>query len=335
MFAYIVKRLISGVVVLFLVSISIFLLFWYGPASPASPLCNQMTSNHCTKARLADFEKKLGYDKSWSSQYGVYMKGIFVGRKVSTGSDTVQCDAPCFGVSYKTQRPVWEEMKQKLPATASVAFGGAILAVLLGVPLGVASARRRGSTSDKVLVSSFLVISSIPYYLWALLLWLYVTLVIGVPGISTTGYFPITDNPAKWLGGVALAWIALGLFNCTLYTRYARASMVETLSEDYVRTARAKGLAETRIVYKHALRAALVPVVTIFGIDLGTLLAGTIFTEKIFSIQGIGYWSLDAVYSRDLPIVSATALFSATMMIICNLLVDLVYGVLDPRVRIG
>jgi peptide/nickel transport system permease protein len=151
---------------------------------------------------------------------------------------------------------------------------------------------------------------------------------------SNTGYFPITENPAKWFAGLGLAWVALGIFGCTQYTRFSRGAMVEALSEDYVRTAKAKGLPTRTIVYKHGLRAALVPIVTIFGIDFGTLLAGTIFTERIFEIQGIGWWSLEAVSAKDLPVVAATALFSAVALILSNLLVDLVYSVLDPRVRL-
>ena len=150
-----------------------------------------------------------------------------------------------------------------------------------------------------------------------------------------TGYFPITENPWQWFSGLLLAWVALGIFGCTSYTRYTRGAMVEALSEDYIRTAKAKGLPARTVVYKHGLRAALVPVVTIFGIDFGTLLAGTIFTERIFGIQGIGWWALQAVYGRDLPVVSATALFSAVVLIISNLVVDVIYSVLDPRVRLS
>ena len=155
------------------------------------------------------------------------------------------------------------------------------------------------------------------------------------PYVSDTGYFPITENPAKWFAGMFLAWVALGIFGCTQYTRYTRGAMVEALSEDYIRTAKAKGLPPRTVVYRHGLRAALVPVVTIFGIDFGTLLAGTIFTERIFDIDGIGFWSLQAVQQKDLPVVAATVLFSAVLLIVSNLIVDVVYSVLDPRVRLS
>ena len=335
MFAYILKRLIAGVLVLVMVSMAIFLLFWFGPQEPARPLCDSRTSNRCSPERLENFTETLGYNNSWYSEYGKYMKGIALGRDINLGGQTKHCDAPCFGFSYKTSQSVWDQMKDRIPATFSVAIGGAFLYVVLGVPLGVAAARRRGTLADKALVSSFLVISSVPYYLFALLTWLYFTVIFEVPFISDTGYHPFTDNPATWFSGLLLAWVALGIFGCTQYTRYSRGAMVEALSEDYIRTAKAKGLLPRTVVYKHGLRAALVPIVTIFGIDFGTLLAGTIFTERIFEIDGIGYWSLRAVLDKDLPIVSATALFSATCLIVSNLLVDVVYSILDPRVRLS
>ena len=336
MFAYVVKRLISGVLVVTLVSMAIFLLFWYGPSSPAQPICDRETSNRCTQAKLAIYEKTLGYDNPVYEEYGKYVQGIFAGRTLTIASNEYECAAPCMGVSFRTKQPVKEELVSRMPATFSIAIGGAFLYLLFGVPIGVAAARRRGTVADKALVSSFLFLSSIPYYLFALLTWLYLTITFEVPLFNDTGYFPITqEGPFKWFSGLFLAWVALGIFGCTQYTRFTRGAMVEALSEDYIRTAKAKGLPSRTIVYKHGLRAALVPVVTIFGIDFGTLLAGTIFTERIFEIQGIGWWSLEAVQGRDLPVVQATALFSAVVLIISNLLVDVVYSVLDPRVRLS
>ncbi|MFC6285822.1 ABC transporter permease [Nocardioides sp. GCM10027113] len=335
MFAYVVKRALAGVVVIALVSMAIFALFWFGPSSPAQPICDRETSNRCTPERLERYERSLGYDNPVYVEYGKFMKGVAVGRDISIGATTYDCAAPCLGYSFRTKAPVWSEMKERLPATFSVAIGGAGLYLLMGVPIGVAAARRRGTVADKALVSSFLTISSIPYYLFALLTWLYLTVIFEVPFFSDTGYFPITDNPAKWFSGMALAWIALGIFGCTQYTRYTRGAMVEALNEDYIRTAKAKGLPPRTVVYKHGLRAALVPVVTIFGIDFGTLLAGTIFTERIFNIDGIGFWTLEAVNARDLPVVMATAIFGAAALIISNLIVDVVYSVLDPRVRLS
>jgi len=335
MFAYVVKRLLSGIVVLFLVSLSVFLLFWFGPSSPAQPICDRETSNRCGD-RILIYEENLGFNNPWYSEYGTFVKGVFVGRDIKFGSATTyDCPAPCLGYSYRTKAPVVDELTERMPATISVAVGGAALYLILGIPIGVAAARRRGTAADKALVSSFLVLSSVPYYLFALLAWLFLTVSWEIPFFADTGYFPLTENPAKWFSGMLLAWVALGIFGCTTYTRYARGSMVETLGEDYIRTAKAKGLPARVVVYKHALRSALVPVVTIFGIEFGTLLAGTIFTERIFGIEGIGLWALDAVGSKDLPVVSATALFGAAILIVSNIIVDLIYSVLDPRVRLS
>ncbi|WP_193605277.1 ABC transporter permease [Nocardioides dongkuii] len=335
MFAYIIKRILAGVVVIVLVSMAVFALFWYGPSSPARPICLQETGNRCTAERLANYEEQLGYNNSIVSEYGTYVKGVFVGREIQIGNTTIDCTAPCLGISQRTRGLVWDELIERLPATISLAAGGAALYLLLGVPIGVAAARRRGTTADKVLVSSFLFVSSVPYYLFALLAWLYFTLIWDVPILGSSGYTPLLENPGKWFTGLLLPWLCLGIFGCTQYTRYTRGAMVETLSEDYIRTAKAKGLSASTVVYKHGLRSALVPVVTIFGIDLGVLLAGTLFTERIFEIQGIGLWGLRAVYQLDLPVVSATALFGAIIMVISNLLVDIVYSALDPRVRLS
>jgi peptide/nickel transport system permease protein len=314
---------------------AIFLLFWFGPSSPAQTVCDRETSNRCGD-RIKIYEKTLGYNNPVYEEYGKFVKGVFAGRTLTIASSEYECAAPCLGVSFSTKQPVKEELVSRIPATFSVALGGAFLYLLFGIPIGVAAARRRGTLADKALVSSFLFISSIPYYLFALLTWLYLTIRFEIPLFSNTGYFsPIHDGPWQWFSGLFLAWVALGIFGCTQYTRFTRGAMVEALSEDYIRTAKAKGLPARTIVYKHGLRAALVPVVTIFGIDFGTLLAGTIFTERIFEIQGIGWWSLQAVQGKDLPVVMATALFSAVVLIISNLLVDIVYSVLDPRVRLS
>ena len=335
MLAYVVKRALSGLVVLVLISMMIFALFWFGPAEPARPICNNQTNNRCSAEKLEQFRDNLGYNNPVTEEYAKWAKGIFTGRDIQFGQVEVKCPAPCLGLSFRTNQPVVSEMKERMPATISVALGGAFLYLLFGIPIGVAAAQRRGSVADKALVSTFLFLSSIPYYLFALLFYLYATVINEIPLISDTGYNPITENPAKWASGLLLAWIALGIFGSTSYTRYARGSMVEALNEDYIRTARAKGLPKRTVVYKHGLRAAMVPVVTIFGLDLGVLLSGTIFTERIFDIRGIGWWGVEAVGVKDPNLVEATTLLAAVMIITSNIIVDVIYSVLDPRVRLS
>ena len=233
MFAYVVKRVLAGGLVVVLVSMAIFLLFWYGPSSPAQPICENETSQRCTPAKLVMFEKSLGFDNPVYEEYGKFAKGVFVGRDIKIGPSTYDCPAPCLGYSYRTKVPVTDELIDRFPATLSVAVGGATLYLLLGIPIGVAAARRRGTVADKALVSSFLFLSSIPYYLFALLTWLYLTLIFQIPLFSDTGYFsPFAEGPWKWFSGMFLAWLALGIFGCTQYTRYARGGMGEALSED-------------------------------------------------------------------------------------------------------
>ena len=256
-----------------------------------------------------------------------------VGRTITIGATAYKCPAPCLGISYRDRTSVSGQLKERFPVTISLAIGASLLYLLIGVSTGVLAARRRGTTTDKLLVSSTLVFSSVPYYLVALLSMLYLTISTDI--FPKVEYHSFLENPVKWATGLLLVWLVLGIYGSTSYTRYARGSMVESLSEDYVRTARAKGLSSNAVVVKHALRSALVPVATIFGLDLAFLLSGTVFTEKIFDLEGIGKWGLDAIQIKDLPVVQATSLVLAVCVVAANILVDILYSVLDPRVRLS
>jgi len=334
MFSFLVKRLVSGVLVVAIVSMAVYALFWYGPRSPALELCRRDTNNRCgvTSEVLKQYERDLGYDNPIWSEYGKWAKGLFTGREINAGSVQVDCHAPCLGISFRDKNLVWSEFKTRFPVTLSIAVGSGILYLVVGVGMGVLAARRRGTWFDKSLVSLSLIFSSIPFYLVALLAMLLLTL--------STSFFPAPayaspfHDPAHWFTGMLLVWLVLGIYGSTSYTRYSRGAMVEALSEDYVRTAKAKGLSNRTVVLKHALRAALVPVITIFGIDFAFLLSGTIFAEKIFSLEGIGVWGLEAVQIKDLPVVQATSVILAVIIVIANILVDIAYSWLDPRVRI-
>jgi peptide/nickel transport system permease protein len=328
---FIARRLISAALVLIVTSMLVFLLFFKGPTSPAEGICLQQ--GKCTPQREQLLEHTLGFDQSIVTQYGDWAKGVFAGRTIKFGSADFKCSAPCFGVSYSTYQPVFQMLKERFPATLSLAVVGGAIYLVLGVFLGVIAARFRGSWLDRGLVSGSLFISAVPYPLAALLIYLYGIVIWNI--FPQSGYNPILQNPWKWATGLVLAWLAIGLTNSTSYARFSRGSMLEVLGEDYVRTAKAKGLAGRKVIYKHALRAAIVPVITIFGIDFATLLAGTIFTEQIFNIQGIGYQALHSIQSFDLPVISATVLFAAALIVAANLIVDILYSVLDPRVRLG
>jgi peptide/nickel transport system permease protein len=225
-------------------------------------------------------------------------------------------------------------MMKRYPATLSIAIGGSIIFLTVGVTMGSLAARWRGSVADKSLVTGSLLLSAIPYYVVCLIAWIYLVNQWGIFKDGTS-YAGLTEDPSKWFGALLLPWIVLGFANSTQYARFTRGSMAEVLGEDYVRTATAKGISSNKVVFQHALRAAIVPIVTIFGLDFAGLLAGTIFTEYIFGIDGIGKWSIDALSPVDFPIISATVLVSAILVVTANLIVDIVYSFIDPRVRLA
>ena len=335
MFAFLVRRILSGFLIVVIVSLAVFTLFFYGPKSPALELCRRDTNNRCgpTSPKLEVYEERLGYNNPMLSEYGKWAKGLVSDRTITIGSKPYKCEAPCLGISYRDRTSVTDQFKDRYPVTISLAVGAVTLYLLIGVTVGVLAARRRGTTTDRALVTSTLVFSSIPYYLVALLSFLMLTISTSI--FPKVEYHPLLDNPAKWFSGLLLVWLVMGLYGSTSYTRFSRGAMVESLNEDYVRTARAKGLRTRTVVVKHALRSALVPVATIFGLDFAFLLSGTIFTEKIFGLEGIGKWGLDAIQIKDLPVVQATSLILAVLVVTANILVDIVYSWLDPRVRLN
>ena len=331
MFGYIVRRLASAALVVTLTSMFVFALFFLGPSNPAQPLCD--INGKCTPERLALLTEQMGLNDSVVNQYGIWAKGLVQDREVSFGPE-YHCDAPCLGISYSTRNEVTSELLEKFPATLSLAVGGSLIYLVVGVILGTMAARVRGTFTDRALVTMSLVISSIPYYVLAILAWIYLSLEWRV--FPDTTYHPFTDGPGAWAYGLLLPWLVLGLAQSTSYARYTRGQMVETLGEDYIRTATAKGVKKTKVIFQHALRAAIVPVITIFGLDFAALLAGTIVTEEIFDIDGIGQWAIRALRAPvDFPVVSATVLFASALIVVANIIVDVLYTVIDPRVRVS
>lgn len=332
MFGFVIRRLMSSAIVIILASFVVFAIFYLGPSNPAQPVCD--ANGRCNPEKLAAIEKNMGLDQPIMTAYGTFMKGIAVGRDVPIGSVDYPCDAPCLGISYGNNEPVTGELTSRLPATILLAVGGSIVFLLLGVSIGVFAASRRGTLGDRLVVSGSLLISSIPYYLMCLLAWIFLTQQFSL--FPETGYFPLSENPAKTFAGMLLPCLVLGVAFAPNYARFTRGQMVETLGDDYIRTAKAKGLTGRGVLFKHALRAAIVPIVTIFGLDFGGLLAGTVFTEFIFEIDGIGRLALLALDAPlDLPVITAVVLTGAVFVVVSNLLVDIAYAFLDPRVRLG
>jgi peptide/nickel transport system permease protein len=322
---YILRRLLSAFSVVVVTMVASFALFFLAPSDPAGVICGPK----CTPERLRDIESSLGLDKPAPEQLALYMKGIVVGRDYAAGGTVQHCSAPCLGFSYALGQPVTKLLAQALPVTVSIVLGGAVVYLFLGILAGTIAAQVRGTPLDRVTVGATLVISSIPYFVVALLVALYATF------LPHSEYHPFLDNPLLWATGLLAAWLTLGFTNAASYSRYTRASMIESLGQDFVRTARSKGISERRVVYRHGLRAALTPVATIFGIDLAFQLTGAIFTESIFGLPGIGLLTLRAFGQYDLPVLMGGVLVGATVLVVMNLVVDIAYTFLDPRVRLG
>jgi len=328
---YLMRRIASAISVVIVTIIAAFALFFVAPTDPAAAICGE---SRCSQARYDDIKASLHLDRPVTTQFVEYAVGIVVGRDFTSGGVTQHCPAPCLGYSFKTDQPVLQEIENRLPVTATVVLGASVIFFTFGVLMGSMAAQRRGTSGDRMLVGATLVMSSIPYYVVALLVALYLTIFYQV--LPRAGYFPISDyGPLKWATGFITPWLVLGIYNSTAYARYSRGSMVEALGEDYVRTARSKGISERRVVYLHGLRASITPVVTIFGLDLAGLLVGSVFTESIFDLPGMGKLLLESFRNSDLPMIMGTVIVGAVLLVFMNLLVDIVYSFLDPRVRLA
>ena len=336
MAGFIVRRVISSILVVLLTSVFVFVLFFKGMgAYSAVNYCEQLGPGKCTTLKLDSVKQQMGLDRSVAANYGIWAKGIFVGRHhVYVDGKYYDCPAPCLGISITTGDPVWKDLEQKYPATITVAVGGAAIYLTLGVLIGGLAARWRGTALDRTLVGGSLIVSAIPDYVIILMAWIFFSLKWQI--FPDVGYYPITQNPLKTITWMMLPWLVLGATGITDYARFTRGQMVETLGEDYIRTARAKGVPPRKVLFRHALRAAIVPVITIFGIDFASLLSGTVFIEQIFGIDGIGHWGLRALSTPiDINVISATVLVGAILVVLANLIVDIVYSFLDPRVSVS
>jgi len=324
------RRLISALSVVLATLIATFALFFVAPTDPAAAICGE---RNCTQERYNEIKQNLHLDQPKVQQFAEYTAGIFAGRTFETSGVVQECNAPCLGYSFKNDRPVTEMLKSRLPVTISLVAGYAVLVLTIGVFVGSMAAKRRGTMGDRALMGSTLVMSSVPYYIVALMISLYLTILY--PILPRGGYTPLSEDPAKWFVGLLTPWLVLGVYNCTQYARYSRGSMVETLNEDYIRTARAKGLSDRRVTYKHALRSGLIPVITIFGLDIAGALAGAIFTERIFDLPGLGNLVLQSLETYDLPVIMGTVLVASVVLVAMNFFVDVAYSIIDPRVRLS
>jgi peptide/nickel transport system permease protein len=324
---YILRRVISAISVILVALVASFALFFAAPTDPAGVVCGPK----CPPARYETIRKGMNLDQPFPVQVGLYMKGLVAGRTYNTGGVVTECSAPCLGYSYTLNQPVTKLLTQAVPVTISIVLGASVVYLSVGILAGIFAARRRGTTMDRGIVGASLTIGAIPYFVLALLVSLYASGVF----LPRSEYHSILTNPLAFATGLLSAWLTLGLANSASYTRYSRSSMIDSLGEDYVRTARAKGISERRVVYRHGLRAALSPVATVFGLDLAFQLTGAIFTEALFQLPGLGVLTLRAFSQYDLPVLMGAALVGAVVLVVMNLLIDILYTFLDPRVRLG
>jgi peptide/nickel transport system permease protein len=317
---YIIRRLLWVIVLLFLVSFITFVIFYLFPSSDPALLRAGRQPN---PQLVEQIRHNLGLDNPWYQQYYDYMKRLVLHFDL--------------GYSYQNNYPVKQQIFDKVPATISLTIGAAVLWLISGIAVGVVSAVRRRSVLDRTAMGLALIAISAPVY-WLGLLSLYLfSSDIGkfpVPFLKGAGsYVPFSQDPSIWFQSLILPWIVLAAAFAAFYARLLRGSMIEVMSEDYIRTARAKGLSESRVILRHGLRSAMTPIVTAAGLDIGILLGGAILTESVFNIPGIGRLAFDSIQNADLPMIQGTVLLGAFFIIFANLIVDLIYAYLDPRVR--
>jgi peptide/nickel transport system permease protein len=306
------------IVLLFVVSALTFVIFYLLPsADPA-----QLRAGRQPNPQLVEqIRHNLGLDQPWYQQYFDYMKRVFLHFD--------------FGYSYQNTINVKQQIFDRLPATASLALGAAVLWLVSGISVGIISAVKSRTLIDRVTMGAALVAISAPVY-WLGLVALYLFANdIGkfkiFPGAAS--YTPLSDDPVKWFTGLLLPWMVLAAAFAAFYARLLRSSLIETMGEDYIRTARAKGLSNRRVVLRHGLRSALTPIVTAAGLDIGILLGGVILTESVFNIPGTGRLVYESIQHSDLPMIQGTVLLGTFFIVTANLIVDIVYAFLDPRVR--
>ncbi|MFF4580722.1 ABC transporter permease [Streptomyces sp. NPDC001389] len=327
MILYLLRRLLALAGVLVAIAAVTFLIFYVLPTDPAAAACGKT----CSPERLADVREYLGLDRPLWEQFTHFLTGIFTGRTLGTGQYAVRCDFPCLGYSYENSLPVWDLLMDRLPVSASLAFGAAVLWLLLGLGAGITAALRKDTATDKALMVGAVAAASLPVYFTSVMLIYGVIRIAGL--LPYPSYHELTADPLGWAGNLLLPWTALALLYAAMYARQSRGSMIEAMAEPYIRTARAKGMPERTVVVKHGLRSGMTPILTIFGMDLGGLLAGAVITESIFGLPGIGRLFYGALVSSDQPVVLGVTLLAAFFIVVANLVVDLLYAVIDPRVR--
>jgi peptide/nickel transport system permease protein len=319
MVRFLVRRIITGILVLWLVATGTFFLFF--AAIPVQTVARNLAGRAASPGVINQVIRYYGLDKPVIVQYGVFLGKLVHGN---------------LGQSFLTQQSVVTIIKQDLPPTISLVIGAMLLWLIVGLAVGILSATRARSLFDRFATLGVLTGVSAPTFVVGELLIIFVFVQLQDHGIGfiQTGYNPLSQGVVPWLGSMILPWITLAIVQAAVYTRLSRGSLLDTLGEDYIRTARSKGLTERRVLYRHAVRSAMTPVVSQLGIDIGALLGGVLVTEQVFSLHGLGYQIVASIPSGDQPVVIGLVLLAAAFVVAANILVDMSYALLDPRVRI-
>src|SRR5262245_33356125 len=318
---YLIRRLLWACVLFMAVTIVSYIIFFMIPSEPARLMCGPQ----CPPDQVAKVRKEMGLDRPVIVQYGDFLKNLVLHQSL--------------GRSYATRQAVTDMIKEAAPVTASIVVGGVVLWMLVAIPLGVLSALRPRSLLDRTgMIFVLIGISAHPVWIGLLLIYF-----VGYrAGLAPLGGYcdminPGTDcgGPLDWAHALILPWITFALLYAALYTRMIRANVLEAMHEDYVRTARAKGAPEWLVMRSHILRNAMLPIVTMLGLDIGILLGGAIFTETVFGLPGLGKTALERLEGFDLPAVMGITVFATMAIIVINLIVDILYAWIDPRIRLS
>jgi len=315
---YLIRRILTGAVVVWLVATGTFFLFF---ARPPITVARQLAGRAATPQVINQVITNLGLNQPIMTQYWHFINGLLHGN---------------LGYSYFNQESVNTMLKQDLPPTLSLVVGGVVIWLVVGLSAGIISATRPRSLFDRVSNVGVLIGLSLPVFVIGEFLILVVFVPLNQHGISwiQTGYAGLSEGFATWTGHMILPWITLAATEAAIYTRLMRGQLLDTLGEDYIRTARSKGLSERRVVFRHGVRAALTPVVSQLGVDVGALLGGVVVVEVVFGLGGLGQVSVEAVSKGDLPVILGFVILASIFVVVANIIVDLLYAVLDPRVRL-
>ncbi|MFI9486065.1 ABC transporter permease [Promicromonospora sp. NPDC052451] len=326
---FLLTRITSGLGVLLLVCLFTFVVFFALSPDPAVQICGK----NCTPEVIDQIRGNLGLDQPFWTQFFHFVVGIFAGRTYGEGAGAIECAAPCLGYSFQSSQAVWDMIIQRLPVSATIAVGAAVLWLLAGLAGGLLSAVKEGTFLDRFTTGLTLTSMSIPNYVLALVL--QYVLVVQLQWLPFPQAVSFTDDPAQWFANFIMPWIVLAVGYAASYTRLTRANVLDVLRENYVRTAYAKGLAQPLVWRRHALRPALTPIVTIFGMDFAGLLGGALITETVFGINGVGKMAADSIARNDQPVIMGVTLLAGFLVVVGNIVVDVVYTAIDPRVRVN